>query len=772
MTTSGATAEPTTLVVVGAAAGMGRWLVDHLLLSRPWDRAVLADADIAALRLSSSTLDNGTTPIVMTHPGEASANLSHPGTAVLIAVPRDAVGGVLDWLVPLLAHDAVIGVVTANQSAGIDALARRWPSSQVFGLHPLFDVSARSAEGQTLLVVGLNRPPATPWLTDLIAEAGAISDSGSATDHDAIMRYVQTLTHQTLVSFADAVTSSGLDLQNVWEARTPVFEGLFGLSTRVLAEHQQATVADIQLSTGGTEAADELTAAVARWQQTVASGSQARVERELSSIRDRFSGALFDTVQATAVSAVAAAQSKRADLSRHRRLGSLVGIRPVARPAALRVGTIVDVTPVSVTLRELMVGKQGSATLLEGPGQRNAAKVGMNGTPSDTTFGLGHVDVVTGTELSEALDEWLAFIRRDVRFLVPESVAGAGVLTIVAAHPGVRGADVVSEVVRTGQRAVNIRVHVRADHDVDDTVEELRNRVQRTYRWPTGLSLAAPDTTRVHFLGPAGTFSETAARQAATSIDAGTSASIELVAHESFGAVLGGIAGSALGVVPISSSASGLVTRAVSALLTHPGPLASGGVVDVAVRIDAYIGADLQLSDLRGARVLSHPQALGQCQAFIRRWQLEAVPCSSTTEALRVVAANPDGAVALAGADSPIGQSLKVAEREVDDLSGSITRFLILGDAGAFGDLGGGWDPTLRSLWVADSLTAVLPMLRAGAPAFDELLTDSDGGCLWVTSRIADPAVVASLPAGVRHLGRAPWSPRTPVVRVEVDIPG
>ena len=79
----------------------------------------------------------------------------------------------------------------------------------------------------------------------------------------------------------------------------------------------------------------------------------------------------------------------------------------------------------------------------------------------------------------------------------------------------------------------------------------------------------------------------------------------------------------------------------------------------------------------------------------------------------------------------------------------------------------GGWDPTLRSLWVADSVATVLDMIEPGSPAFDELLTDGDGHCLWVTSRRFDDGA----PAGARYLGRAPWSPRTPVVRVEVDVP-
>ena len=366
---------------------------------------------------------------------------------------------------------------------------------------------------------------------------------------------------------------------------------------------------------------------------------------------------------------------------------------------------------------------------------------------------------------SRPLDDWLAFIRRDVQFLVPESVAGAGVLTVVTSHPGVRDASVVDEVVRTGQRAVTIRLGVRADHDVDDMVETVRSHVQATYRWPAGLT-SATGATHVHYLGPPGTFSEVAASQART--ESGQSG-IVLEAQADFPGVLDAIGADQLGVLPISSSASGLVSRAVRALLDHRDDLVCGGVVDVAVRMDAFVADGRSLSDLRGARVLSHPQALGQCQRFIQRHALEAVPCSSTAEALRLVGQDPEGAVALAGAGVPVPPGVKLAERDVDDLSGSITRFLILGGRSTFGDLAPGWAPTLRSIWVADHVSALLPMLGAGPAAFDELLTDDDGRCLWVTSRTSVPDEAPT--AGARHLGRAPWSPRTPVVRVEVAVP-
>lgn len=94
-----------------------------------------------------------------------------------------------------------------------------------------------------------------------------------------------------------------------------------------------------------------------------------------------------------------------------------------------------------------------------------------------------------------------------------------------------------------------------------------------------------------------------------------------------------------------------------------------------------------------------------------------------------------------------------------------------MGQPGCFGDLVGGSAPTLRSIYLAESLAHVAAVLGAtvGEPGFDEVLSDSAGRALWVTSRtLGDAGTRALGAAGMRSLGRAPWSPRTPVVRVEV----
>ena len=748
----------TRLLVVGAAAGMGRWLSDHLFAELPWQRVVLVDTAASTQLLESAATAYGATPVAIGTLDEVGAELAEPGFIACIAVPDGAALEVLGEADELLPADAPVIMVGASFGWALGVLDAV-PARTAVVLHPLMDTAARSLDGQTVCASEVRGGP-TGWLAEAITSRGGIYTVLPAERHDRIMTYVLALTQQALLGFVTAIADSGLDLTDeLWAARTPLFEALLGLAVSLLEENQELSLAHIQASVDGPVAAAELTAAVASI--SAAAESRDGLVTRIAATRDRFSGALFDTVRNTAVATLTAGQSKRAALARVRRLGGLVGLHPTGRPDKLRVGRLVDLTPVHLVLEELLIGPSGSAVLLDGPGLRNAARLGRRGKPVRTRFGIGHVEVLADAELEVALDRWLGHVLRDIRFLVPESVAGDGVKSVVGEQRGIAKVVLISEAVRTGQRAVVIRTAIRADLDVDETIERLRRAVEVAYAWPHGV--ARPVRARglaLRYLGPPGTFSENAARQFAVGLTGSGGHDVRIEPVESFDAVLAATRDGGLGVLPITSSASGLVTRSTRALLDSDAAVVAGGVVDVAVRFDAYAAAPVVLAELRGAPVFSHPQALAQCTGFVRRWGLVPQPCPSTADALALLSAADGPAIALASsgaeADHPF---VHVVEREIDDLSGSITRFVIVGQPGAFDDHRDGSDPTLRGIVLAPSVAAIAPLVGRG-PGFDELLTDAAGHCLWVTSR-----PLTDLPDGVRDLGVVPWSPRTPVVR-------
>jgi len=731
-------ADAPALVVVGAALGTGRWIAEHLLPHAPWRSVTLVDSKTTRTRLGSQPwrLADSGAPIAFGESIETDDGdrvvvegerrplpLPAGATVVWFALPPAVLGSALAEMLPLLDEEATV-IVSANPLAPALEQARSTAGArEVVGVHALFDASMPSLAGQILYVVPGARTP--DWLAEAVARGGGILKTGTASEHDRAMELVQTLAHRVLVDFAEAVTTSGLDLErDIWEARTPLFETLFGLAVRVL-ESRETTLP--------TE--------------------------ELSRIQDRFPGALYDTIRGTAAAAVTAAQAKRLVFAALWRSGELVGIgRGDGRSDGMAVGRIVDLTPTTVTIENVLSGPARGGVLLTGPGAQNAIALGIAGAPRRVTFALSHADPVTGDGLSAFLDDRLATLRRDVRFLVPESVSGGGVLRVVAGAAGLRGAQLRDEVVRTGQRAVVIRIEVRADFDPQRVVADLQQQVAEAYRWPAGLARTPlVPVARVVHLGPAGTFSEDAAHLAASAVGAPDAV---LDAVESFDEVLAALAPGTLGVLPVTSSASGLVSRTVTALLGAPGRVVAGGMVDVAVRFDAYARPGLGLDALRGAPAYSHPQGLAQCTAFVRRWGLLPRPVESTAAALELAARADGPALALGGVGKGEALGLAVVEREVDDLSGSITRFVIVGADDAFGALGGGSQPTLRRLWIGSDTADALALLSGGA-GFDELLADAEGRWLLISSRAATP----DAPPRATLLGDVPWSPRTPVVR-------
>ncbi|MEU1970744.1 prephenate dehydratase domain-containing protein [Microbacterium sp. NPDC019599] len=771
------------LVVVGAALGSGRWLAEHVLSRAEWDHAYLIDSDRSRTGLrdlewsfdcrlsfgqSIETAD-GLSLSFELDPGATSrsAQRSFPADSddvtICIAVPPSALPQVVRALHAVVPAPTSVLVSVAGLATSLEvALQGGWPRDVVTGVHALNDAAAPTAFGQTIYLAPAGSK-ADPRVVSMVDAAGAVMKVGTAEEHDRTMSVVQALTHRHLIAFAEAVGASGLDIEDdLWLARTPLFEALLGLAVRVLEPRQQAMISVIQEALARPERTEALEDALHRIAPDAP--STADTGRWIQQVRSQFSGSFFESLRSVAAQTIGTAQRVRAELAEIRATGGLVGLARSAPNPRVHVGRIHELSSTSVEIEELLVGSKGRAALLVGPGVDNAARIGVTKRPARTLLSLGHVTVLSPAELDVVLDEWLARIPRDVRFLVPESISGAGVLQAVREMGGISDAVLVDEVVRTGQRSVVVRFGIRADRSIDSAIEQVRDHIGSVYRWPLGVSrrFLSGSARRIVYLGPAGTFSETAAAQLTSRL--GADAEIEDV--PGFEEVLDAVANGAIGVIPLSSSASGLVTRAVRALLANPAPIVAGGVIDVAVRFDAYTSVGAAVDELRGATVYSHPQALAQCLDYVRRMGLRPVETASTTAALEQVAASSSPAVALAGAGKAEAHGLRVLEREVDDLSGSITRFLVLGTPGTFGDLEGGSAPTLRSVWIGSRLSDALPLLSAAGAGVDELITDAHGNFALISSR--DPGEATALET-VRYLGSMPWSPRTPIVRARAE---
>src|SRR4051794_23320126 len=146
---------------------------------------------------------------------------------------------------------------------------------------------------------------------------------------------------------------------------------------------------------------------------------------------------------------------------------------------------------------------------------------------------------------------------------------------------------------------------------------------------------------RLGHLGPAGTFTEEAARRSAPEGELVPYPSV----RETVEAVLAGDVDAAL--VPIENSLEGSVTTTVDALSAEP-RLRMVGEVVLAVRQCLIARADVPLDAI--AEVRSPPQGLAQCARFLPAELPDAkqVAWSSTAEAVRSLAGDDTATAAIA----------------------------------------------------------------------------------------------------------------------------
>ena len=347
----------------------------------------------------------------------------------------------------------------------------------------------------------------------------------------------------------------------------------------------------------------------------------------------------------------------------------------------------------------------------------------------------------------------------DVRLLVPESVCGDAVTVVCGASPLVQGASMISEGVRLGQREVVVRLSVASDQDVSGVARGVAAHVERAYRWPVGIAskLVVGRLSGMCYLGPGGTASGVAAQQAMTLMGL---TGVPLMEQKTLEQLVSSVSSEArlLGVIPIVSSSSGLIDRAAAALL-QCGPVEAGGLVDLPIRFDAYAAKTKMPDDHGPIVVYAPPQALAQCARFVTRVGGLTKECESTAAACIEVTHNPRG-VALAGFGAGERYGLYAYERDVADLSGAVTRFLVIARRGLF-EAAFEASPIYRWLSVVgEDPTADLRSSQGGR--YVEIIQGVSGRSLIVSTRQEHDSPGGSAAA----LGCVPWSPRTPVVRV------
>jgi len=184
--------------------------------------------------------------------------------------------------------------------------------------------------------------------------------------------------------------------------------------------------------------------------------------------------------------------------------------------------------------------------------------------------------------------------------------------------------------------------------------------------------------TRIAFQGVGGAFSEQAALQFAPDAEAIGFPTFE----EAFDAAVRGECTHAC--LPVENSLAGSINQTYDLLTDSVLHVVGEQVVRVHHNLLARPGT--RFEDVR--RVYSHPQALAQCQAYLRKHGFEAVTDFDTAGAAKLLAEHGgEGRAALASKRAAAAYGLDVLAENVEDLAFNYTRFFVLGaDAAPRGD--------------------------------------------------------------------------------------
>ncbi len=196
---------------------------------------------------------------------------------------------------------------------------------------------------------------------------------------------------------------------------------------------------------------------------------------------------------------------------------------------------------------------------------------------------------------------------------------------------------------------------------------------------------------RIAYLGPAGTFTEDALREA--SPDGEFEALRTATIHEAILAVQEGDADRAL--VPFENSIEGSVRNTLDTLAFDAEQVTIVGEHDYRVRVHLIAKPGTEIE--RVEAVLSHPQPLAQCARFLRE-NLPAVEqreVSSTAAAVRMVSESQRPWAALGAVAAAELYGCALLREGVEDESGNVTRFVWIAPQGTEVGEGTAWKTSL-----------------------------------------------------------------------------
>lgn len=248
--------------------------------------------------------------------------------------------------------------------------------------------------------------------------------------------------------------------------------------------------------------------------------------------------------------------------------------------------------------------------------------------------------------------------------------------------------DLISARARCAQEVAEVKTAAHPDEDVffyrpEREAQVLRRikesnpgplsgeEMARLFREIMSACLALEKPMHIAFLGPVGTFTQSAAlKHFGHSVVSVPLPAIDAVFRE----VESGAAH--YGVVPVENSTEGMINHTLDMFMSSPLKICG----EVQLRIHHHLLTAPETDGQEITRIYSHQQSFAQCRQWLdaHRYGVERVAVSSNAEAARRAAAEP-GTAAVAGDMAAELYGLTTLAHNIEDRPDNTTRFLIVG---------------------------------------------------------------------------------------------
>lgn len=195
--------------------------------------------------------------------------------------------------------------------------------------------------------------------------------------------------------------------------------------------------------------------------------------------------------------------------------------------------------------------------------------------------------------------------------------------------------------------------------------------IRRVFREIISASLSLEQPLKVAFLGPQATYTHVAAMQ-----QFGLSA--QLVPLKSISSIFEEVSRgrASYGVVPVENSNEGVVSHTLDMFMSSDLKIIAEILLPVSHDLLNLSG---QTADIR--KVISHPQAIGQCRSWLEE-NLPDIPLvdASSTASAAQQAAEDASVAAIASETAASLYGLRVVKHKIEDNRNNFTRFLVIGN--------------------------------------------------------------------------------------------